>query len=90
MHIPFYWQHVEKVMITQYMQCIENLLKQNGFFFLLENYMGLFYCHCKEQRDLCTIHCTIHVHLFNTPYGIYAFGAVYGVQNICKVQNIGI
>lgn len=32
MHIPFYWQHVEKVMITQYMKFIENLLKQNVFF----------------------------------------------------------
>lgn len=60
------------------------------FFFLLDNNMGLFYFHCKEQRDLCMIHCTLHIHLFNVPYGIYAFGAVYGVQNICKGQNIGI
>lgn len=36
-------------------------------------YMGLFYCHCKEQRDLCIIHCTLPIHLFNAPYGIYAY-----------------
>lgn len=57
-------------------------------FFPDKNYIGLFYCPCTKQHDLCIIHCTLHINLSKI-FARYKI-PVYNFNSYIKFENCNL